>query len=319
MRDSVRAAVAAAVAHAYFETRALDRRIELLDRLLATRLENLDLQKLRLDAGLVSTYDYEQSRSETAVIKAELPLLHGARLRTLTALAVLRGATPRAMFADWQASESRAVVALPVAPEVPVDLSSSLLERRPDVRAAEQRLVAANARIGEAKAAWFPRISLTGFAGGISTAFSTLFDASSQSWQAGVALAQPLTDINRVGANVKAATARQAAATAGYAKAVQHAFRDTLDALSGVNSARAVMRAQDERVAALSNAYRIAEARYAAGRIGYLELLDVERQLRDIEQQQVTAQLALLGATVDLYRALGGGWQQPAEMRTAEK
>ena len=311
VRDGVRAAVAAAVARAYFETRALDRRIALLDRLHETRTDNLRLQRTRLDAGLISPYDYEQARSETAAVAAQLPLLHAARSRTLTALAVLRGASPQDIFDAWQ-STPMVDDELPAAPVVPMDLPSALLERRPDIRAAEQRLVAANARIGEAKAAYFPRLSLTGFAGGISTAFSTLLDSPARAWEASVALAQPLTDINRVGASVNAATARRDAVGAAYARTVQTAFQETLDALSGVNAARAVMRAQDERVAALTNAYRVAEARYQAGRIGYLELLDVERQLREIEQQQVSAQLALLGATVDLYLALGGGWQEPA-------
>jgi len=315
VRDGVHSAVAAATAQAWFQARALDRQVALLERLHETRIDNLRLQQTRLDAGLIPPYDFEQARSETAAVAAQLPVLRAARLQALTALAVLRGATPQAMVTEWSAERARAETALaavhvlPVAPAVPMDLPSALLERRPDVRAAEQRLVASNARIGVAKAAYFPRLSLTGFAGGISTAFSSLFESPSESWQASVALAQPLTDINRVGASVNAATARHAAETANYSSTVQRAFKETLDALTGVSTAREVMRAQDERVAALTNAYRVAEARYQAGRIGYLDVLDVERQLREIEQQQVVARLSLLQATVDLYRALGGGWQ----------
>lgn len=315
VRDGVRASITAAVAQTYFETRALDRRIALLERLRTTRVETLSLQQVRLDAGLISPYDFEQSRSETAAIDAQLPLLRSARLHAWTALAVLTGASPQAMYKTWSLQESSTPVAtaqlaaLPDAPVVPVDLPSTLLERRPDIRAAEQRLIAANARIGVAKAAYFPQLSLTGFAGGISTAFSTLFEAPSRAWEASVALAQPLTDINRVGASVNAAVARKTAAEAAYAKTIQTGFKETLDALASVNATRAVMQAQDTRVDALTNAWRVARARYEAGRIGYLEVLDVERQLRDIEQQQVTAQLSLLNSTVDLYRALGGGWQ----------
>ena len=310
VRDGVRAAVAAAVARAWFETRALDQRIALLERLQQTRIDNLRLQKVRLDAGLISPYDYEQSRAETAAVEVELPGLRAARQRALTALAVLRGLTPRAMFAQWRSPDIRESASLPAAPDVPMGLPSELLERRPDIRAAEQRLVAANARIGEAKAAYFPSFSLTGFAGGISTAFSGLGDSPAQSWQAGIGMSVPLTDLGRIGANADAARAHYDAVTAAYAKTVQIAFQETFDALNGVTAARAVMRAQDERVAALTSAYRVAEARYEAGRIGYLEMLDVERQLREIEQQQVNAQLRLLQATVDLYRALGGGWHE---------
>lgn len=326
VRDGVRAAVTAAVAQTYFETRALDRRIALLERLRTTRVEYLSLQQVRLDAGLISPYDFEQSRSETAAIDAQLPLLHSARLHALTGLAVLTGASPQAMYQAWSLQESAAptistaqLAVLPEAPVVPVDLPSTLLERRPDVRAAEQRLIAANARIGVAKAAYFPQLSLTGFAGGISTAFSTLFDAPSRAWEASVALAQPLTDINRVGASVNAAEARKTAAEAAYAKTIQSGFKETLDALASVSATRAVMQAQDTRVDALTNAWRVARARYEAGRIGYLDVLDVERQLREIEQQQVTAQLSLLNSTVDLYRALGGGWRDDALFVAADE
>lgn len=323
VRDSVRAMIAAAVAQAWFEARALDRRIALLDRLYATRLENLDLQKSRLDAGLIGTYDYEQARSETAAVAAQLPVLRSARLHALTALAVLRGDTPRAMFAAWSKQRSSVadtlkVRALPDVPRVPMDVPSSLLERRPDIRAAEQQLVAANARIGVAKTAYFPQLSLTGFAGAVSTAFSSLFESPTRTWEASVALAQPLTDFNRVGANVNAASAQRTAAEAAYARAIQTGFQETLDALANVAAAREVMQAQDERVDALGKAWRVAQARYEAGRIGYLEQLDVERQVRDVEQQQVTARLSLLNATVDLYRALGGGWEEPAAVAMNE-
>lgn len=315
VRDGVRASIAANVARAYFQARALDRRIELLEDLHRTRLDNQALQKTRLEAGFISAYDFEQARSETLAVAARLPLLRAARRDTLTALAVLRGSTPAEMFQAWTAVDERPAAdatPLPLAPPVPMGLPSALLERRPDVRAAEQRLVAANARIGVAKAMYFPQLSLTGFAGAVSTAFSNLFDAPSRAWQAGAVLAQPLTDINRVDAGVDTARARYDAAAANYAKTVQVAFRETLNALSTVNAAREVMQAQRERVGALTNAYRVAEARYRAGSIGYLELLDVERQLRAIEQEQVEARLALLHATVDLYRALGGGWQAAA-------
>lgn len=315
VRDAVRASIAANVARAYFQARALDRQIELLEDLYQTRRDNQALQKTRLDAGFISAYDFEQARSETLAVAARLPVMRAARRETLTALAVLRGSSPAEMYDAWQtvdALPASDATPLPLAPEVPMGLPSALLERRPDVRAAEQQLIAANARIGEARAMYFPQLSLTGFAGAVSSAFSNLFDGPAAAWQAGIGLAQPLTDINRVDAGVDAAEARFEAASARYAKTVQQAFRETLDALSGVNAARAVMLAQHERVDALSNAYRVAEARYRAGSIGYLELLDVERQLRGIEQQQVEARLALLQATVDLYRALGGGWQAAA-------
>jgi len=321
VRDGIRAAVAASVARAYFESHALERQITLLERLHAMRIDDLDLQRTRLTAGLTSPYDYEQARSETAAVAAQLPALRAAHARALTALAVLRGVSPAQMFAEWSdlAPADRGAAALPAAPTVPMDLPSALLERRPDIRAAEQQLVASTARIGQAKAAYFPRLSLTGVLGGVSTALSSLFDASSRAWQAGAVVTQPLTDLNRVGANVAAAKALTHAATARYARTVQVAFEETLNALTGVTTAREIMQAQDERVSALQNAYRTAETQYRAGSLGYLELLDVERQLREVEQQQVNAHLALLQSTVDLYRALGGGWQEAPPVAAVDR
>lgn len=313
-RDALQSLIAAQVVNAYFQTRALDRRIALLERLLTTRLENLQLQQKRLQAGLISTYDFEQARSEAYSVETQLPALRAARLQTLTALAVLRGISPKAMTRAWQqqyASEADAS-ALPMAPNVPMDLPAALLERRPDIRAAEQRLVAANARIGAAKAAYFPRLSLTGIAGSASQALADLLDDGGDAWYAAASLSQPLSDIQRVGYRVDAAEARYAGAEATYQRTVQTAFQETLDALTNVEAARAIMQAQDQRVDALLKAYQAAQARYRAGDLSYLELLDVERQLRTIEQEQVLAQLSLLQSTVDLYRALGGGWQNDA-------
>jgi len=321
VRDGVRATVAAHVARAYFQARAFDRRIALLERLHRTQKENVSLQQKRMEAGSIAPYDYEQARSEAYAVEAQLPALRAARSHTLTALAVLRGISPQAMTQAWQKGfsdyayaappnlSSPLTASLPNAPVVPMDLPSELIERRPDIRAAEQQLVAANARIGVAKAAYFPQLSLTGFAGSVSHAFSSLLERSSENWQLWASLSQPVSDIHRVGMQVDTAQAQHSAAQAAYIKTVQVAFQETLDALTNVHSAREIMHSQNSRVDALTSAYQMANARYQAGDISYLELLDIERQLRQIEQEQVTAQLSLLQSTVDLYRALGGGWQ----------
>ena len=309
--DALQNLIVAQVSKAYFQSRALDRRIALLERLQVTQRENVQIQQKRLQAGLIAAYDLEQARSEAFVVDAQLPTLRAARLQTLTALAVLRGVSPRAMTQAWQQQYASDVdaSALPAIANVPMDLPASLLERRPDIRAAEQRLLAANARIGEAKAAYFPRLSLTGIAGVASQALADLIDNSENIWSAAASVNQPLSDIQRVAYRVDSAEARYAGAEAFYQKTVQTAFQETLDALTNVDAARATMQAQDQRVAALLSAYQAAQSRYRAGDLSYLELLDVERQLRTIEQEQVIAQLSLLQSTVDLYRALGGGWQ----------
>ena len=307
-RDAVQAALAANVAQAYFQARALDKQIALAEQTLTTRTENVRLQQKRLDSGLISPYDFEQARSEAEAIAAQLPAQKSARAKVQTALAVLRGQSPKAMVSEWQQYGSNGAQALPAAPTVPMDLPSQLLSRRPDVRQAEARLQAANARIGVAKAGYLPSLSLTGFAGGVSEALSDVLDAPAKAWEVALGLSQPLTSLYRVNANVGSAEAQAQAQTAAYVNAVQTAFKETLDALSTLSSTREIQAAQQRRVEALSNGYRVAKLRYDAGRIGYLELLDVERQLRQVEQEQVQAQLDQLNATVDLYRALGGGW-----------
>ncbi|NQD36689.1 efflux transporter outer membrane subunit [Permianibacter sp. IMCC34836] len=314
-RDAVQAALAANVAQAYFQARALDRQIALAEQTLNTRTENVRLQQKRLDSGLISPYDFEQARSEAEAVAAQLPAQKAARAKVQTALAVLRGQSPKAMVAAWQngaalSADALNAAALPAAPAVPMDLPAQLLSRRPDVRQAEARLQAANARIGVAKAAYLPSLSLTGFAGGVSDALADVLDAPAKAWEVALGLSQPLTSLYRVNANVSSAEAQAQAQTAAYVNTVQTAFKETLDSLSTLTSTREIQQAQQRRVEALSNGYRVAKLRYDAGRIGYLELLDVERQLRQVEQEQVQAQLDQLTATVDLYRALGGGWSQ---------
>lgn len=309
--DTVRAALAANVAQAYFQVRALDRQITLAEQALKTRTENVRLQQKRLDSGLISPYDFEQARSEAEAVAAQLPAQKAARVKVQTALALLRGQAPKQMVDEWQQpSIVETATVLPAAPAVPMDLPSALLSRRPDVRQAEARLQAANARIGVAKASYLPSLSLTGFAGGVSDALSTVLDAPAKAWEVALGLSQPLTSLYRVNANVNSAEAQARGQTAAYVNTVQTAFKETLDALTTLTSTREIQAAQQRRVEALSNGYRVAKLRYDAGRIGYLELLDVERQLRQVEQEQVQAQLDQLSATVDLYRALGGGWEQ---------
>lgn len=316
-RDAVQASLAAQVAQAYFEGLALERRIALLERTLKTRLENVRLQQLRLTAGSISPLDVYQAESEAEAVAAILPGLRAARSRVHTALAVLQGRSPRTMVTDWQQPPVATTEAptLPAVPSVPTGLPSALLERRPDLRAAEARLRAANARIGEAKAAYFPRIGLTAFAGGASASLGDLFSASASTWDAAAALVQPLAGLKANRARVKAAEARSQAAEAEYVQTVRTAFKETLDALTTLDSTRSTLAAQERRVTALKESYRVADLRYRAGSSGYLELLDVERNLLQVEQEQVQAQLAQLNATVDLYRALGGGWEPPAGER----
>jgi len=174
-------------------------------------------------------------------------------------------------------------------------------------------LVAANARIGQAKAAFFPSISLTGFLGGESTTLADLFSAPARIWQISGSAAQTVFDAGRTGSRVKAAKAREQQALAQYQSAIQNAFRDTLDALVTQRKARETLDAEQARVAALQSALDHARLRYKNGVSSLLDVLDAERGLLAAELNRVEAQRVQLAATADLYKALGGGWESDGE------
>ena len=193
-------------------------------------------------------------------------------------------------------------------PLPPPGLPSSLLARRPDVRAAEQSLVAVNARIGVAKAAMFPTISLTGNLGGQSAAFSDLIATGARIWSLGFGLALPLFDAGRNAARVEQAEARARQAVASYQKAVEAAFREVADALGNLEVTHLSAASLTLRQGAARRALEIARTRHAAGYSGYLEVLDAQRTANDAELALVRNRQALLAYSVDLMKALGGGW-----------
>jgi multidrug efflux system outer membrane protein len=194
-------------------------------------------------------------------------------------------------------------------PEVPAGLPSALLERRPDIRQAEAALVAANARIGVARAAFFPQISLTGLFGVESAALSDLFTGPSRVWQFGPAVTLPIFTAGRNRANLALAEARQREALARYEQVIQQAFREVEDALVAHRQARRALAEQAAAVQAAREALRIAEDRYTSGLANYLSVLDAQRTLLAAEVAESRTLLARLVAVVQLYRALGGGWE----------
>ena len=186
-----------------------------------------------------------------------------------------------------------------------------LLERRPDIRRAEQNLIAANAQIGVARAAYFPSLSLTGLFGVQSDALSDLFSAPAKTWQFGGDLAAPILDFGRTRANVRAAEARREQALVTYQQTVRTAFREVLDALESRRAASERLAAQDRQIKALRETTRLAQRRFDEGYSDYLEVLDAQRTLFTVELAQVNTQQQRLRALVNLYKALGGGWQWP--------
>lgn len=306
-RHTVRIALASEVARSYYALVALDSQVEATRRSLTLRSEGLALQTVRHKAGIINDFTLKQLEAEVAAARAQLPPLEANRTAQELALAVLLGRSPRAIMEDaFAVPEDRSGLAAAVIPE---GLPSDLLLRRPDVVEAEQRLIAANARIGEARAQLFPRIGLTGYLGSESESLSNLFSGPAAIWQLAFGLAQPIFQGGRILGEIEAVEARQRQAVAGYQKTLQEAFREVRTALSTQTRAREAYEAEGARVAALTEALRLARIRYINGLLSQLEVIDAERNLLQAELNRIDALRAQRAAVADVVRALGGGWQ----------
>jgi multidrug efflux system outer membrane protein len=306
-RETVRITLATEVVRAYFALVALDAQVEATRRSLALRAEGLDLQRVRIRAGLINEFALRQLEAEVAAARAQLPALEANRTAQELALAVLLGRSPRAIMEG--AVERRGGQGEPAAAVVPEGLPSDLLLRRPDVASAEQVLIANNARISEARAALFPRIGLTGYLGSESTALGDLFSGPAAIWSLGFALAQPIFQGGRLFAEVDAVKARERQAVARYQKTLQEAFREVRQALYTQVKARESFEAESARTVALEEALRLSRIRYENGLLSLLEVLDSERNLLQAELNRSDALRVQRAAVADLVKALGGGWQ----------
>lgn len=277
-KDTVNLSVAAQVAQGYFTLRALDQQLQIAEQTLQSRQASLALREKRYRGGVSSELEYRQAQAETAATQAAVPRLQQAQTAAEKALQVLIGASPRELMTS-QVPRGKTVTELTTPPLIPAELPSQLLEQRPDLRAAEARLIAANARIGVAKAAYFPNISLTGNLGSESLRLADLFSAPAQIWSFVGQLAMPIFDFGKTGAAVDAASARQRQALADYTQAVQNAFRETYVALQAHRTSREQFAAQTAQVDALRRALRLAQLRYDNGYSSYLEVLDAQRNL----------------------------------------
>ncbi len=306
-RETVLITLTSDVAQGYFALRAFDGQLDATRRSLAARSEALGMQKRRFEVGDISEFDYRQLQADVAAERALLPVLELQRAQQENALAVLLGKSPRAIYEDaFEAgSDPEGQTALIV---VPAGLPSDLLLRRPDLVQAEQTLIAANARVAVARAAYFPTLSLTGYLGSESVALSDLFTGPAGIWQAALAAGQPIYAGGRIDAQVQAAGARERQALAQYQLAIQNAFRDVRDALVAQAKARERLEAESERVTALRTTLRFARLRYQNGMTGQLEVLDAERNLLAAEQNRIDALRAQRAAIADLFKALGGVW-----------
>ncbi len=306
-RGTVLTTLYANVAQSYFALRALDTQTDLAERTLATRQENLRLQKRRFETGVIGAIDLRQAESEEASVQGTLQQARQSRNNAESALAVLLGRRPTDILRPVLARGSD-LGALYAAQAIPADLPSDVLNRRPDIISAEQNLIAANADIGQARAAYFPKISLTAGVGQQSQDMSKLFDPASLFWNAIGNLTQPIFRAGAIGAVVAAANSRQQQALAQYTQTVQNAFRDVHDAMNNVETGRDIATTSAVRITALRETLRLAELRYKSGYSSYLEVLNAQRDLAQAESGLIDARRTQLNAVVSLYKALGGGW-----------
>lgn len=300
-RDAVRLAVISDIVATYFDLAGLDRQSAVTRESIATRKRTEQLVRDRFEGGLVSRLDLERARAERAAAEAALPEIERRRRATENRLSILLGGMPGAV------ERGKALEELAV-PEIPADLPSDLLLRRPDVAVAEARLAAASARVGQARAALFPSIGLTGYYGYESAELASLFNPAALVWQAAAGLLQPIFQGGRNRALVAASEARQQQAVIGYLATAEGAFRDVEDALFATRMRRERRVALAEQSLALTAAAGIARDRYQEGESDFLEVLDVERSRLVAELELAAARTEELSAAVDLYRALGGGY-----------
>jgi multidrug efflux system outer membrane protein len=301
-RDAIRNSVIGDVVRGYFTLRALDESIAITERTYGGRQKALELQQLRYDSGVVGELELNQVKADVEGARALLPALYQRRLSQEGALAVLLGRSPREVF---DARIDRGTPAAPIV-EVPAALPSDLLLRRPDLRQAEERLKSANARIGVARAAYFPSISLTGFYGGESQELSDLFKGPARTFSIGANLLQPLFAAGQIRGGVDLENARTREAALLYVQSIAIAFRETREAIAAQSNRREILEAQRSRERSLARSLELARLRYDNGVYSLFELLETERQLLAVRLEAVDADRDRRSAIVDLYLALGG-------------
>ena len=301
--ESVRLSLTAEVAVSYFSLRALDQETALIIHGVELRTHALELVTSRRKSGAATDFDVARAETELATTQAEAAATANNRAALQNALAVLVGEPAT----NFQLAPALAPLAA-LQPVVPAGLPSGLLERRPDVAAAERALAAANARIGVAKAAFFPAISLTGGAGYASGDIDLLFKADSRTWSIGPSLYLPLFQGGRNRANLERSRAAYDESVATFRQSVLVAFREVQDALTGTRLLADQSAAQDRAVEAARRAGALAQKRYDAGFVNYFEVIDAQRTV--LSAERTSAQLAAqrLNNSVALIKALGGGW-----------
>ena len=292
------------VASAYFTLRALDLQLEITRRTLASRQDSLRLTQILANGGSTSLLDVRQAEQLVFTAGSEIPTLEQQIEQQENFISILLGNNPASV------PRGRSLTDQPHAPTVPTGLPSSLLERRPDIRQAEQQLIAANAQIGVARSQYFPQIALTANSGYQSSALTSLFTGPTGFWTFGSTLAQPIFTGGRLRSNVRLAEAQQQEAVLFYQETIQGAFRDVSDALIAYRKTQEFREQQQLLVNSAQDATRLSQMRYMGGVASYLEVLTNDTNYFSAELSLVQAQQNELLELVQLYKSLGGGWEQ---------
>jgi outer membrane protein, multidrug efflux system len=300
----------ASVASSYVNLLSLDRQLDIAKSTAASRAASVHVFQLRFSGGEVSQMELAQSQSEYEASLATIPQIELQIAQQEDALSILLGHNPGDIARDRELDD----LALPA---VPAGLPSELLERRPDLRQAEQDLIAANALIGAARALYFPSISLTGLFGSASTRFSSLFTGPARVWSYAGAVTLPIFTAGSISGQVTQAEAQQQQALFQYQKSIQVAFQEVADALVSLQKTREQLVVQGSQVDALRTYARLARLRYEGGYTSYIEVLDAERSLFNAQLTYAQTQGVVFTSAVSLYKAMGGGWVTDAEHMTS--
>lgn len=308
---SVLLSLQADVAQTYFQLRTTDAELDTLGQAVQLREESVKVNQRRFDHGDIGEFDLSRAHTELATARAEAIGLQRQRQASEHALAVLLGEAA----ADFTVEASPLLDGAPL-PRIPAGLPSNLLERRPDISAAQRTMEASNARIGVARAAMFPALSLNADRGGVGGAISDIFSMSGRSWLLGATLAMPLLDGGRNKANVVRSEAVFEESVAGYRQSVLVAYAEVEDSLAGLRILDGQSDQVDEAVRSARRSADLARKLYDAGRSSYLDLLDAQRNLANVERNAVQLRGDRAMTTVALIRALGGGWDQSGKDKT---
>jgi multidrug efflux system outer membrane protein len=305
-RQTVILTLVSDVASDYFALLQLDLQLQITHGTVNTQEDSVRLTKFRVEHGVATKLDVLQAQQVLDSANATIPDLERQIAQEENAISILLGNYPQGI------PRGRPLVEQPLPPEVPPGLPSTLIERRPDIREAEQNLIASNAEIGVAKAQFFPQISLTGSGGGAfgrSSAFSSLMSSQLGIWSYGSQVSQPIFTGGALTGNLRQAKSENQQALIAYRQTIQRAFGDVSDALIGYQKLHQVRVRQEDTVADLQESVRLSNMRYKGGTTTYLEVLDGQRSLFSAELTLAQARGTEYQSLVQLYRALGGGWQ----------